>query len=151
MEVYVRAFDPSKPEKPGPGPAVQVSTNGTAGMIARRQDGKELILAAVGRVGFGPRGALGGEQLAVADGGGGVVGNGSDTVFFRDGATVASAAALLATIFSAGGSGSGVLSRVTVRDADGGTAAGASPSCRSRSRSACSSALKNSLMIPTKL
>jgi Tol biopolymer transport system component len=42
MEVYVRAFDPSKPEKPGPGPAVQVSTNGTAGMIAWRQDGKEL-------------------------------------------------------------------------------------------------------------
>ncbi len=42
MEVYVRPFDPSKPEKPGPGPAVKVSPNGTAGMIAWRQDGKEL-------------------------------------------------------------------------------------------------------------
>ena len=44
MQVYVRPFDASKPEKPGPGPAVQVSTNsnGVAGMISWRQDGKEL-------------------------------------------------------------------------------------------------------------
>ena len=44
MQVYVRPFDASKPEKPGPGPAVQVSTNnnGAAGMLSWRQDGKEL-------------------------------------------------------------------------------------------------------------
>ncbi len=44
MHVYVRPFDASKPDKPGPGPAVQVSTNnnGAAGMISWRQDGKEL-------------------------------------------------------------------------------------------------------------
>jgi len=44
MHVYVRPFDASKPEKPGPGPALQVSTNtnGAAGMVSWRQDGKEL-------------------------------------------------------------------------------------------------------------
>ena len=42
MQVYVRPFDASKPEKPGPGPAVQVSKNGAGGMIFWRQDGKEM-------------------------------------------------------------------------------------------------------------
>jgi Tol biopolymer transport system component len=44
MQVYVRPFDASKPEKPGPGAAVQISTNanGVAGMLSWRQDGKEL-------------------------------------------------------------------------------------------------------------
>jgi len=41
-EVYVRPFDASKPQAPGPGPAVQVSKNGANGMIFWRQDGKEL-------------------------------------------------------------------------------------------------------------
>jgi Tol biopolymer transport system component len=41
-EVYVRPFDASKPEAPGPGPAVQVSKDGSIGMITWRQDGKEL-------------------------------------------------------------------------------------------------------------
>jgi Tol biopolymer transport system component len=41
-EVYVRPFDASKPEAPGPGKAVQVSKNGTIGMICWRQDGREL-------------------------------------------------------------------------------------------------------------
>jgi Tol biopolymer transport system component len=41
-EVYVRAFDRSKPDAPPPGKVVQVSTNGAAGMINWRQDGKEL-------------------------------------------------------------------------------------------------------------
>ena len=41
-EVYVRPFDASKPEAPGPGPAVQVSKTGTIGMIFWRQDGKEM-------------------------------------------------------------------------------------------------------------
>ena len=40
-EVYVRPFDPSKPEAPA-GPAVQISKDGAIGMIAWRQDGKEL-------------------------------------------------------------------------------------------------------------
>jgi Tol biopolymer transport system component len=40
-EVYVRPFDPNKPEAPA-GPAVRVSTDGAIGMIAWRQDGKEL-------------------------------------------------------------------------------------------------------------
>jgi Tol biopolymer transport system component len=40
-EVYVRPFDPSKPEEPA-GPAVRVSTDGAIGMITWRQDGKEL-------------------------------------------------------------------------------------------------------------
>ena len=42
MQVYVRPFDPNKPEAPGPGPAVQVSKNGAIGMIFWRQDGKEM-------------------------------------------------------------------------------------------------------------
>jgi len=42
MQVYVRPFDPNKPEAPGPGPAVQVSRNGAIGMIFWRQDGKEM-------------------------------------------------------------------------------------------------------------
>jgi Tol biopolymer transport system component len=43
-EVYVRPFDASKPEAPGPGPVVQVSKNGARGFTWRRQDGKELYL-----------------------------------------------------------------------------------------------------------
>ena len=44
MQVYVRPFDATKPEAPGPGPAVQVSKNkeGAAGMIFWRRDGKEM-------------------------------------------------------------------------------------------------------------
>ena len=44
MQVYVRPFDANKPEKPGPGPAVQISTNanGAGGMLSWRRDGKEL-------------------------------------------------------------------------------------------------------------
>ena len=42
MEVYVRPFDSGKPEAPGPGAAVQVSKDGAAGMLAWRQDGREL-------------------------------------------------------------------------------------------------------------
>jgi Tol biopolymer transport system component len=42
MQVYVRPFDASKPEAPGPGAAVQVSKNGALGMIFWRQDGKEM-------------------------------------------------------------------------------------------------------------
>jgi hypothetical protein len=42
MQIYVRPFDAGKPEKPGPGPAVQVTTTGAGGMISWRQDGKEL-------------------------------------------------------------------------------------------------------------
>jgi Tol biopolymer transport system component len=41
-EVYVRPFDASKPDAPGPGPAVQVSKDGAIGMVTWRQDGKEL-------------------------------------------------------------------------------------------------------------
>jgi Tol biopolymer transport system component len=40
-EVYVRPFDPAKPDAPA-GPAVQVSKDGAIGMISWRQDGKEL-------------------------------------------------------------------------------------------------------------
>jgi Tol biopolymer transport system component len=40
-EVYVRPFDPGKPEAPA-GPAVQISKDGAIGMITWRQDGKEL-------------------------------------------------------------------------------------------------------------
>jgi eukaryotic-like serine/threonine-protein kinase len=43
-EVYVRPFDASKPDAPGPGPIVQVSKNGARGFTWRRQDGKELYL-----------------------------------------------------------------------------------------------------------
>jgi eukaryotic-like serine/threonine-protein kinase len=42
LQVYVRPFDASKPEAPGPGSAVQVSKNGSIGMIFWRQDGKEM-------------------------------------------------------------------------------------------------------------
>jgi hypothetical protein len=42
MQVYVRPFDASKPEAPPPGQVVQVSKEGAAGMIAWRQDGREL-------------------------------------------------------------------------------------------------------------
>jgi Tol biopolymer transport system component len=41
-DVYVRPFDASNPEAPGPGAAVQVSKNGALGMIFWRQDGKEM-------------------------------------------------------------------------------------------------------------
>ena len=42
MQLYVRPFDAGKPEAPGPGPVVQVSKDGALGMLAWRQDGKEL-------------------------------------------------------------------------------------------------------------
>jgi len=42
LEVYVRPFDASKPQAPGPGAPVRVSRNGAIGMIFWRQDGKEL-------------------------------------------------------------------------------------------------------------
>jgi len=44
MQLYVRPFDPSKPEKAGAGPALQISTNanGIGGMVSWRSDGKEL-------------------------------------------------------------------------------------------------------------
>ena len=40
-EVWVRPFDPDKPEA-NPGPGVQVTKDGAIGMITWRQDGKEL-------------------------------------------------------------------------------------------------------------
>ena len=42
--MYVRPFDASKPEAPGPGAAVQVSKDklGSIGMVFWRQDGKEM-------------------------------------------------------------------------------------------------------------
>jgi Tol biopolymer transport system component len=43
LDVYVRPFDSSKPEAPGPGPAVRVTSNGAQIFGWRRQDGKELI------------------------------------------------------------------------------------------------------------
>jgi Tol biopolymer transport system component len=42
MQLYVRPFDASKPEAPPPGPVVQISKDGAAGMISWRQDGREL-------------------------------------------------------------------------------------------------------------
>jgi Tol biopolymer transport system component len=42
MQVWVRPFDASKPEAPGPGPAIQISKNGALGMISWRQDGREM-------------------------------------------------------------------------------------------------------------
>jgi hypothetical protein len=42
MQLYVRPFDAGKPEAPGPGPVVQVSQDGVLGMVAWRQDGREL-------------------------------------------------------------------------------------------------------------
>jgi Tol biopolymer transport system component len=41
-EVYVRPFDPSKPDAALSGPAIRVSKDGAIGMITWRQDGKEL-------------------------------------------------------------------------------------------------------------
>jgi Tol biopolymer transport system component len=41
-EVYVRPFDPGKPDAPLTGPAVRVSKDGAVGMITWRADGKEL-------------------------------------------------------------------------------------------------------------
>jgi Tol biopolymer transport system component len=41
-EVWVRPFDPNKPDAPLAGPAVQVTKDGAQGMITWRQDGKEL-------------------------------------------------------------------------------------------------------------
>jgi Tol biopolymer transport system component len=41
-EVYVRPFDPAKPDAPLSGPAMRVSKDGAIGMITWRQDGKEL-------------------------------------------------------------------------------------------------------------
>jgi len=45
MQVYVRPFDASKPDAPGPGAPVQITKNkeGVNGMIFWRQDGKELF------------------------------------------------------------------------------------------------------------
>jgi Tol biopolymer transport system component len=42
LEVYVRPFDPAKPDAPPPGKPIQISKNGAQGMINWRQDGKEL-------------------------------------------------------------------------------------------------------------
>ena len=42
FEVWVRPFDANKPDAPA-GPGVHVSKNGSIGMIAWRQDGKELF------------------------------------------------------------------------------------------------------------
>jgi Tol biopolymer transport system component len=41
-EVWVRPFDASKPDAPA-GPGVRVSKNGSIGMVAWRQDGRELL------------------------------------------------------------------------------------------------------------
>ena len=41
-DVYIRPFDPDKPESPPPGEALRVSTNGSNGMISWRQDAKEM-------------------------------------------------------------------------------------------------------------
>src|SRR5688572_16353908 len=41
-EIYVRPFDPGKPDAPLTGPAIRVSKDGALGMIVWRQDGKEL-------------------------------------------------------------------------------------------------------------
>ena len=41
-DVYVRPFDATKPEAPGPGPVVRVSQSGELGGIFWRQDGKEM-------------------------------------------------------------------------------------------------------------
>ena len=42
LEVYVRPFDPNKPEAPPPGKPIKVSKDGSVGMVTWRQDGKEL-------------------------------------------------------------------------------------------------------------
>jgi Tol biopolymer transport system component len=41
-DVYIRPFDPDKPEAPPPGDPLRVSTNGSNGMVSWRQDGKEM-------------------------------------------------------------------------------------------------------------
>ena len=41
-EVYVRPFDPDKPDAPASGKPLRVSKDGTVGMVTWRQDGKEL-------------------------------------------------------------------------------------------------------------
>jgi Tol biopolymer transport system component len=41
-EVYVRPFDPNRPDAPHSGPAIRVTKDGAIGMITWRQDGKEL-------------------------------------------------------------------------------------------------------------
>jgi Tol biopolymer transport system component len=41
-EVYVRAFDASKPDAPHTGPAIRISKDGAVGMVTWRPDGKEL-------------------------------------------------------------------------------------------------------------
>jgi len=41
-EVYVRPFDPGKPDAPLTGKAVRISKDGAVGMVTWRQDGKEL-------------------------------------------------------------------------------------------------------------
>jgi Tol biopolymer transport system component len=41
-EVYVRPFDPGKPDAPADGEGVRISKDGAIGMITWRQDGKEL-------------------------------------------------------------------------------------------------------------
>jgi Tol biopolymer transport system component len=41
-EVYIRPFDPNKPDAPHAGPAFRVTKDGAIGMISWRQDGKEL-------------------------------------------------------------------------------------------------------------
>jgi Tol biopolymer transport system component len=43
IDIYVRPFDGTKPEAPGPGPAVRVTKGGVQIFGWRRQDGKELI------------------------------------------------------------------------------------------------------------
>jgi len=43
VDVYVRPFDATKPEAPGPGTAVRLTKNGAQIFGWRRQDGKELI------------------------------------------------------------------------------------------------------------
>ncbi len=42
-EVYIRPFDVNKPDHPGEGPVVRVTTNGARGFAWRRQDGRELF------------------------------------------------------------------------------------------------------------
>jgi dipeptidyl aminopeptidase/acylaminoacyl peptidase len=41
-DVYVRAFDSGKPEAPPPGDVLQVTTDGSNGMVSWRQDGEEM-------------------------------------------------------------------------------------------------------------
>jgi len=43
-DVYVRPFDASKPDAPGPGPIVRVTQNGARNFTWRKQDGKEIYV-----------------------------------------------------------------------------------------------------------